>query len=135
MVIEALYLVSTGLTKMSILLFYRRLVPSTVSSTFVWSTRAVIFSVLAYIAIFGIILLKGCAPMNAFWNQVDPAWKRLHAGQYKCLDEPALLFAVNITSIIQDFLTFLMPMMLFWNLRLPTRQKVILQGLFGIGFL
>jgi len=132
MLIEALYLFSTGVIKISILLFYRRLVPSSVSPAFAWATRAIIASVVAYIIAFEAILLFGCRPINAFWNQVDPAWKK--ANKYQCPDELSVLFAANTTSIVQDFLAFLMPLLLFRKLQLPFRQKIILQAIFGIGF-
>jgi hypothetical protein len=36
---------------------------------------------------------------------------------------------------VQDFLTFLMPLLLFRQLQLPIRQKILLGFIFGIGFL
>lgn len=135
MAIEALYVFSTGLTKISILLFYRRLVVGSVSHTFVWAVRAIIFSVVAYMITFEITLISGCKPIYAFWDEVNPLWRGFYAGKYKCVDELATLFAANITSIMQDFLTFSMPLLLFWKLQLPIRQNVILGAIFGVGFL
>jgi hypothetical protein len=123
------------MTKISILLFYRRLVAGSVSKRFVWVIRFCIFSVVAYIITFETTLLFGCRPMNAFWNEVNPIWRSLNEGKYFCLDEVATLYGANITSIVQDFLTFLIPLALFWNLKLPIRQKVILGLVFGVGFL
>jgi hypothetical protein len=135
MAIEATYILGTGLTKISILLFYRRLVSGTVSSRFVWAIRVSIFSVAAYIIAFENTLIFGCRPMNAYWNQVDPVWRTSPDHPYACLNEVATLYAANITSILQDFLTFLIPLLLFSRLQLPTRQKVLLSIIFGIGFL
>lgn len=132
MAIEALYVISTGLTKVSILLFYRRLVSGTFSRVFVWTVRATIFSVFAYMLTFELTLIFGCRPIHAYWDQVNPIWRGLN--EYKCLNEVATLYSANITSIVQDFLTFLMPLLLFWKLQLPVRQKVILGGIFSIGF-
>jgi hypothetical protein len=133
MALEATYLLSTGLTKISILLFYRRLVSGSVSHFFLWAVRIVIFSVFAYMIVFEFTLIFGCSPINAYWNQVNPGWRSENV--YKCFDELATLYGANITSIVQDFLTFLMPLLLFKKLRLPRRQKVILGCIFGIGFL
>jgi hypothetical protein len=135
MVIETLYVLSTGLVKVSILLFYRRLVAGTVSRLFKWTVRVCIFSVIAYIITFETTLILGCRPINAFWNEVNPSWRSLNKDKYFCLDEVATLYAANITSILQDFLTFLMPLLLFQKLQLPSRQKILLGAIFGIGFL
>jgi hypothetical protein len=123
------------LTKISILLFYRRLVSGSVSNAFVWAVRVSIFSVAAYIITFETTLTFGCRPINAYWNEVNPVWRTLNENKYFCLDEVATLYSANITSIVQDFLTFLMPLLLFWNLQLPIRQKVVLGAIFGVGFL
>ena len=135
MALEATYILATGLTKISILLFYRRLVSGSVSNTFVWAIRASIFSVAAYIIAFENTLIFGCRPIDAYWNQVDPIWRTSGDHPYSCLNEVATLYAANITSILQDFLTFLMPLLLFAKLQLPIRQKVLLSVIFGIGFL
>jgi hypothetical protein len=135
MAIEATYILATGLTKISILLFYRRLVSGTVSNGFVWAIRVSIFSVAAYILTFENTLVFGCRPINAYWNEVDPIWRTSGDHPYKCLSEVGALYAANITSIVQDFLTFLMPLVLFMKLQLPLRQKVVLSVIFGVGFL
>jgi hypothetical protein len=135
MAIEALYVFSTGLTKISILLFYRRLVTGSVSTNFVWAIRVSIFSVAAYMLTFENTLVFGCRPIYAYWHQVDPVWRTSPGHQYSCLNEVATLYAANITSILQDFLTFLIPLLLFAKLQLPIRQKILLGLIFGIGFL
>jgi len=72
--------------------------------------------------------------MDAYWNEIDPGWRTLNANKYVCLDEVKALYAANIISILQDFLTFLMPLLLFTTLKLPIRQKVVLGCIFGVGF-
>jgi len=96
--------------------------------------RASIFSVAAYIITFENTLIFGCRPLNAYWNQVDPVWRTSGEHPYACLNEVATLYTANITSVVQDFLTFLMPLVLFANLQLPIRQKILLSFIFGVGF-
>jgi hypothetical protein len=134
MALEALYVFATGLTKISILLFYRRLVSGSISRIFYWTIIAIIISVVAYTVTFEFTLIFGCRPINAYWNEVNPIWRTLNADKYFCLDEIVALLCANITSIVQDFLTFLMPLILFWNLKLPIRQKVVLGCIFSVGF-
>lgn len=135
MAIECTYILATGLTKISILLFYRRLVTGSISSGFVWAIRASIFSVAAYIITFESTLIFGCTPINAYWHEVNIIWRASNEGKFRCLNEVGALYAANIISIVQDFLTFLMPLLLFRQLQLPIRQKILLGFIFGIGFL
>jgi hypothetical protein len=60
MAIEALYMVSTGLTKISILFFYRRLVAGSVSTGFLWLVYISMFSVVAYNVTFLFTIFFNC---------------------------------------------------------------------------
>jgi hypothetical protein len=131
MALEALYLTSTATTKISILLFYRRLSSGTVSNGFLYSVYAAIAFVAVYYFIFMINLFVGCQPIEAFWLQANPSWQ----GKYECINEAANLIAAAVISVIQDFLACGMPMVLFWKLRIPFRQKIALAAIFGVGFL
>lgn len=131
MVLEALYLTSTATTKISILLFYRRLSSGTVSNGFIYSVYAAIAFVVVYYFIFMITLLAGCHPVEAFWLQVN----LLSSMKYHCIDEAANMIAAAAISVVQDFLACGIPMVLFWKLQLPFRQKFALGAIFGVGFL
>jgi hypothetical protein len=131
MALEALYLTSTATTKISILLFYRRLTAGTVSNSFLYLVYAAIAFVALYYVIFTINLFIGCRPMYAFWMQVDPFW----GGKYKCFDEASNLIAASVISVVQDFIACGMPSILFWKLRIPLNQKIALAAIFGVGFL
>jgi hypothetical protein len=135
MIVEALYVISAASIKISILLFHRRLVAGAVSRPFIWAVRATIFTVVAYVITFETTLIFGCRPTNAFWNEVNPFWRGENEGKYFCLDEVSTLYGANITSIVQDFLACGMPLLLFWKLQLPIRQKILLGTIFGVGFL
>lgn len=135
--IEVLYTASTGLTKISILLFYRRLASGTISPTFHWAVRcAIIFVTVSTIA-FIMAPIFGCKPLNAFWNQVSIPWILTHVEgrDYRCFNEAADLLSAAAVSILQDFVACIMPMVLFWKLQLPRRQKIALGSLFVVGFL
>ncbi|TLD37770.1 hypothetical protein E2P81_ATG03445 [Venturia nashicola] len=130
MALEALYLTSTATTKISILLFYRRLSAGTVSNGFIYSVYAAIAFVVVYYFIFMINLFIGCHPVEAFWLQANP----FSSMKYQCLDEAANLIAAGVISVVQDLLACGMPMVLFWKLQIPVRQKFALGAIFGIGF-
>jgi hypothetical protein len=138
MVIEALYIVSTGLTKISILLFYRRLSTGAVSATFHWAVRGCIAFVICYMVTFLCTLFLGCLPINAYWDQVSIAWivaPHVEGVDYRCFNEGANLLSASAISILQDFMACGMPMLLFWKLQMPRRQKIALGAIFGVGFL
>jgi hypothetical protein len=135
MALEALYMVSTSTTKISILLFYRRLTADTISKRFLHCVHAAIAFVFVYFVIFLITLFATCQPIYAFWKQVDPTWNGLNEGKYHCINEEKDLLAAAVVSVIQDFIACGLPSVLFWKLRIPKRQKFALGAIFGVGFL
>jgi hypothetical protein len=135
--ISSFYIASTSMTKVSILLFYRRMASGSVSPLFHFAVRAAIASVVAYGITFQLTLYFGCHPLNAFWNQVDFNWVATHTEgvNYHCFSETGSILSSTAISIVQDFITCGMPTILFWKLQLPIRQKIALGALFGVGFL
>ena len=134
--IEACYIGSTGLTKISILLFYRRMSAGSVSPAFRFIVHASIASVVAYMIAFLLVGSLGCKPLEAFWLQANTEWAMTHQPgvTYTCINEGAMLLAASGISIIQDFLACGLPVVLFWKLQLPRRQKIALGAIFGVGF-
>jgi hypothetical protein len=131
MALEALYLTSTATTKISILLFYRRLASGTISGPFLNTVYAALAFVAVYYFIFMINLFVGCRPIEAFWLQVNIFSEE----RYYCINEAANLIAAAAISVVQDFLACGLPMVLFWKLKIPPRQKIALVVIFGVGFL
>ena len=128
-------MVSTSTTKISILLFYRRLTSDTISMGFLRCVHAAIAFVVLYFVVFIIILMVNCRPFHAYWQQVDPHWSIINEGKYRCIDEEKDLVAAAVVSVIQDFIACGMPSVLFWKLTMPKRQKIALAAIFGVGFL
>jgi hypothetical protein len=133
---EATYIASTSLTKMSILLFYRRMSDGAISSVYRYVGWASIAFVAAYMVTFTLTTFLGCRPLSAFWNEVNIKWVITHTEgvDYRCANEPAILLAASATSIVQDFLACGLPLPLFWKLQLPRRQKIALAAVFSVGF-
>jgi hypothetical protein len=128
-------MVSTATTKISILLFYRRLAEGSISTRFLYTVYAAIAFVVVYFIVFWINLFTGCRPFHAFWSQVDLVWAAENAGKYYCFNELKNLVIAAIISVIQDFLACGLPTILFWKLKVPRRQKIALGAIFGVGFL
>lgn len=135
MSIELLYLISTSTTKISILLFYRRLARGTFSTSFIYAVWAAIGSVVIYFLYFCTALIFTCNPVEAFWRQVDPAWLAQHKGKFECHGEASNLIASAVISVVQDFVACGLPALLLWKLKMAKRQKLALGGLFAVGLL
>jgi len=137
MAIEFLYLFATGLTKISILFFYRRFANGALSNVFKWSVRLAILSVVLSTIAFTVALCLSCQPLNAYWNMVNIRWLLTHVNgkDYNCFNEAGDLLGSSAVSITQDILVCFLPSILFWKLSLPTRQKIALASLFFVGLM
>ncbi|KAF1941081.1 hypothetical protein EJ02DRAFT_378570, partial [Clathrospora elynae] len=131
--IESIFCIASGLIKISILLFYRRLSSRVVSRTFKWVTWITIGFIASYSIALTIVPILGCQPISAFWDQADLV-KILQGYKFHCFDEGADVVAASVISAAQDLITAVLPTFLYWNLRIPTRQKVALFGVFAIGY-
>jgi hypothetical protein len=130
---ECIFCVASGLIKISILLFYRRLASRVVSNAFRWTTWITIGYIVAYTIALTLAPILGCNPISAFWDQVN-VLKRLQGYKFECFDEGADLLAASIISTSQDLLTAVLPTFLYWNLQISKKQKLALFGIFAIGY-
>jgi hypothetical protein len=133
MAIYCLFCVATGLIKISILLFYRRLSSRIVSPGILWAIRITIVCIAAYSIAFTLVIIFGCKPISGFWDQVD-VLKQLQGYTYLCVDEGAFVVSAGVISSFQDLTTAILPTFLYWNLRIPIRQKIALFSIFAIGY-
>lgn len=126
---------TTCLTKVSILLFYRRLAAGTITPVFQWSVYASIVFVVVYFIGFFINIFLMCRPFNSYWLQADYVWLNTHHNDFKCQDEGLMLVISAAISACQDVLACFLPMILLWKLQIPRRQKYALGAIFSIGLL
>lgn len=131
--ILCIFCTASGLIKISILLFYRRLSSRVVSNRFRWATWITIAFIASSTIAFALAPILGCNPVSAFWDQVN--YNKLVRGyKYRCLNEGADVFSASVISTVQDLITAVLPSFLYWNLRIPVRQKIALFGIFAIGY-
>ncbi|KAK5658438.1 hypothetical protein OQA88_1827 [Cercophora sp. LCS_1] len=121
------YGMSLYCSQVSIMLLYVRI------WNFPWVRRAayiLLAGVLIYNTLVMVMVLTACVPLRAWWDfelQFDP-------------DKPAychkkgVFWANTYLHIIFDFLVYLLPMPVIFQVRFPTRQKVLLFVLFAFGF-
>jgi hypothetical protein len=91
----------------------------------VYIASMVIVSLWSASQLLGISFL--CVPLQAVW---DPRIKG------KCFQHEIVMWYVNgIVHIVIDLAIIVMPLPIVWKLQLPLAQKLLLSGIFGLGFL
>ena len=125
------YIISITLIKVSVLLFYRRLSVK-FSKTFLIATWIGIAYNTLYFVAFALVLLLICRPLHSYWDAFNPVWAATH--HFHCGNERVTLPASSGFSVLGDFYSTLLPLILVYHLELPRRQKIALYGLFTLGF-
>lgn len=80
---------------------------------------------------FTFTLYFSCSPLDAYWNHYTATWLETH--KYKCIEYGPVLLAATIVSLVQDVIAAVLPMTLFWHLKIPMRQKLALGAIFAVG--
>lgn len=78
------------------------------------------------------VLIFTCWPVEAYVYRFTKWWLLAHP-HYKCHGELVTLVIIISTSTALDFLACILPMFLVRKLRLPSRQKMALCLVFGLG--
>ncbi|KAF2005227.1 hypothetical protein P154DRAFT_355700 [Amniculicola lignicola CBS 123094] len=116
-----IYNASQILTKISFLIQYRRLFPSD-------SIQRICFWFLLFIVVWGIvqefIVSFSCMPLTAFTPKMVN----------KCIDSLPVWYLTSCMNIVTDFIIFAIPVVPVAKLQMRARQKVLLLGLFCLGF-
>ena len=71
-----------------------------------------------------IVCIVPCIPVYGFWDKTIPSM---------CYNEVKYFWIVSIPNIISDFLIFIFPIPLVWNLQLRVSQKVAVTSILAIG--
>ena len=116
-----LYNLSQIITKISLLLQYRRI--------FSGRTRTFCLWLLAFLAAWGItqevLVGMSCNPVAIF----------IPSQRGSCVNALAVWYLTSIMNIVTDFAVFTTPMPAIRGLSLPKRQKILVASIFGLGFL
>ena len=130
-VCEQVFFISTSFTKLSVLVFYHRLLSRTYDQRLVWTVRFGIALVLTSNLLFFLLILFSCRPVQAVWLAYNPAFTT----PYTCLDRRIIDVMVGLSSVITDFYALLLPELLIRNLHISQRQKMVLYLLLGCNIL
>jgi len=128
-----LYFISSCSIKVSILLFYRRLLQGTCGKKTVWAIRGAICFTVLYTFAFLMVQFTSCQPLEARWNQLRPSWTATH--KHQCSGSVYVAPLTGVFSVVSDFYSTTIPAFVVYRLRLPPRQKVGLYIVFATGIL
>ncbi|KAI0134987.1 hypothetical protein F4814DRAFT_443814 [Daldinia grandis] len=118
---QPVYYMSVSLTKVSIIFFYFRLFPQLNYRAFLWIIMAFVLLTGFTSGVAGIFQ---CNPIRRAWDDSVPG---------TCFDLRALFCANAGLNIFQDFVIYLLPSPILWNIQLPVKQRIALVGIFVVG--
>ncbi|KAI9674032.1 MAG: hypothetical protein M1829_003875 [Trizodia sp. TS-e1964] len=116
------YLAAMGFTKISVLLFYRRIF--TVGSTFKYFLWATTFFVVGILVSGELSLFLGCQPIS---HRFDSNYPRV------CINLTAHIDAMSYLDIAADIILVILPLPLILKLKLSKRDKAALIAIFTTG--
>lgn len=131
---QILNVVSTGATKMSVLLFYRRMVVDTFARRWRWA----IYAALGFNAfnVCGVLLalFTVCRPLDAYWKSFNIL---SYNKSYGCTPATVLNPIIGVISVLTDLYAVVLPCLIFryYELDIPRRQKIVLNCVFAAGLL
>jgi hypothetical protein len=126
---QLIFLSGTCLIRISILLFYRRMVKGTFRRRWKWSVWAAIGITVAWTLAFCIMLLVTCDPVEASWKVFDPTYEK----DWKCADTRTSSFVAGVLAVVSDCYSLVLPWAMIWPLEMPRRQKLALNLVFSFG--
>lgn len=134
--IQIAYFWAACFTKISVLLFYRRLASDSYSRFFKWTLLAGAAFLVIFTLTFQILLLFTCRPIAAAWLHWDPVYAT--TTDWSCMSiatQNDIAIVAASLSVFTDFYAVVLPASLLMRIRISTRQKVGLLLIFGLGFL
>ncbi|KAK4948100.1 hypothetical protein LTR10_013154 [Elasticomyces elasticus] len=118
---QVMYVTALMLVKLSIVVSYLRVFPTTIFRRTMYTLSAAIVGVwLCSI----LITIFQCKPVQGAWDFTLPR---------NCLKIVDFYYFTTAFSIFTDFLLCTLPLPVFWRLNVPKRQKYVVSMLFGIG--
>ncbi|RMX77454.1 hypothetical protein D0869_09879 [Hortaea werneckii] len=117
-VLEFVYIGILVITKISILLLYLRIFPSTVSTWFRVNIWIVIGLCSAYCLAMWFSILFECDPIGYNWTR----WDCEHEGN--CINARALIYSSSSINIVLDLMVFFLPFPKLLKLEVSGRKKI-----------
>ncbi|KIW16841.1 hypothetical protein PV08_04031 [Exophiala spinifera] len=129
--IEFFFLLGNASTKISILLFYRRITSGLPGFWFLYLAWAAIAFTVLYTLGLLLELFFICRPPESYWKSYNPLYTKKHA----CGNEHIPFILSAAASITSDIYSSVLPMMLARTLQMTRRQRFSFYALFSAGLL
>ena len=126
---ELAFLLTGGATKISVLMFYRRLVAGTYNKWWKWAVVGALIFTAAWTMAFVLALILNCRPTRAYWKAFNPYWPV----EYHCADTSVNNLLAGIFAALSDLYAVALPCLMTRHFDLPKRQKVALNVIFCLG--
>ncbi|KAF2234031.1 hypothetical protein EV356DRAFT_502646 [Viridothelium virens] len=121
---EWVYLPLSAFTKLSCLLFYRRIfVPSGLMTGIIWS--GVFFITVIYTVLLTMSVLN-CQPIRKRWNP------SVHG---VCLPDGTLAYSSGAFNVLSDIFVLLLPLPAVWRLNMSVSKRAKILAVFGLGLI
>ncbi|KAI5921183.1 hypothetical protein F4810DRAFT_379274 [Camillea tinctor] len=122
---EVISAFSLGITKVSVLLFFRRLFPV---RCFCIINNILIGVTLAWGIAYTVATAVRCSPVSTFTDRFEAEYN------YFCVEEYAIfLLSYTGCDLALDIIILLLPVPMVWRLQMPWRQKLAVAGIFLLG--
>ena len=128
---EIAFLISTCCTKVSILLFYRRLTEGTYNKKWKWATVAAIVFTIVFCLAFMLVLIFQCRPTDAYWKSLTFTYTQ----DFHCSNTKILNPISGSLSVVSDFYSVVLPMAMTRHFDIDRRKKIALNAVFSLGLL
>lgn len=125
-----MYITSLAMSRFSLLLQLIRLAPSPRSRIFIW----VLFGVSGTFGVLAFFLqaFQCSTHPSSFWKSFEKL-ETSHDNEKTCVDFISIQVYTAAVNIVIDFLVWIAPLKLIWQVRLPNAQKIGLFVAFGLG--
>jgi hypothetical protein len=120
-----LYMVASSCCKLSILVFYMRILVAPLDKLI---TKITLAACVGYFISILFVLFFQCKPFGHYWNY-------LLGEKGECISETAHLSASGSLNLLFDIIIFLIPLRSLLALKIRTSQKMQVVALFGCGIL
>ena len=128
---EFAFLTCAASTKISVLLFYRRMVDGTYGRGWKWAVILAILFTAGYSLAFILVLIFNCSPTAAYWKGFDPS----HTANYHCVNTTVINLLAGIFAIVSDLYAVALPCIMTRHFGLPRRQRLALKVVFSLGLI
>ncbi|PNS18978.1 hypothetical protein CAC42_6073 [Sphaceloma murrayae] len=114
---KILFTLAATFTRISLILFFYRLVKDAQIKWYRWMLHASIIWTVAVGITFIFLSIFICLPIKAYWT-----WPPMPTQQ--CIDEGVVVLAAGIINSVTDLMVTLLPVPIIMRLRLPVKQRL-----------